>query len=156
MSFRIQWGLFSFHRTVRNWCQSKGLVFLWPQLGGQLCWCMRRREIDGKCGREVFSTGISRRAYGESHWLSFQSAIFDPSRNESKGDKFHWEKPNFEVQIAFVQEISPFLAPDLKSRMTSPIENLDFPRLIPPKLRQDSQEKSCPPGFPIIMGSSFK
>jgi hypothetical protein len=24
------WGLFSFHRTVRNWCQWKGLVFLWP------------------------------------------------------------------------------------------------------------------------------
>jgi len=37
--------------------------------------------------------------------------------------------------------------------MTSPIENLHFPGLISPELWQ---EKSCPPGFPIILGSSFK
>jgi hypothetical protein len=36
--------------------------------------------------------------------------------------------------------------------MTSPIENLHFPRLISPKLWQ---EKSCPNSFPIILGSSF-
>jgi len=70
-----------------------------------------------------------------------------------KGDKFHWESRNFEVQIALVQEIWPFLALDFNSRMTSPIENLHFPRLISPELWQ---EKSCPPGFPIILGSSFK
>ena len=70
-----------------------------------------------------------------------------------KGDKFHRGNPNFEVQNALVQEIRPFLAPDLNSRMTSPIENLHFPGLISRKLWQ---EKSCPPGFPIILGSSFK
>ena len=127
--------------------------------GGQLCWCTRRRKIDGKKSLRQ-TTEISRRAYGESHyhWLSFQWAIFDPSRNElkvvsiGKGDKFHWENPNFEVQIALVQEIWPFLAPNLNSGMTLPIENLHFPRLISSELWQ---EKSCPPGFPIILGSSF-
>jgi hypothetical protein len=29
-TLRARWGLFSFHRTLRNRCQSKGLVFLWP------------------------------------------------------------------------------------------------------------------------------
>jgi hypothetical protein len=62
----------------------KVLFFYDHNSGGQLCWCTRRREIDGKGGRRVSSTGISRRAYGESHWLSFQWAIFDPSRNESE------------------------------------------------------------------------
>ena len=27
----FEWGLFSFHRTVRNWCQSKGLVFFYDR-----------------------------------------------------------------------------------------------------------------------------
>ena len=72
-----------------------------------------------------------------------------------KGDKFHWESRNFEVLIAFVQEIWPFLffTPDSNSRMTSSIGILHSPRLISPELWQ---EKSCPPGFPIILGSSFK
>jgi len=63
---------------------------------------------------------------------------------QSKGDTFHRWDQNFKVQIASVQGIS---------RMTSPIGNLHFPRLVSPELWQ---EKSCPPRFPIILESSFK
>jgi len=61
--------------------------------------------------------------------------------------------PNFEVKIESVQEIRPFLVLQISPRISFPIENLNFPRLISPKRLE---EKSCRPGFPIILGSSFK